>query len=91
MVKPVGHLILKPINFYNTEKHIKCTLILKVNYTCCVHITDFGLIVYQRILTLFIHETKAYKITFLLIHKGLLYKELTPYEAMNLTSSDYPI
>ena len=37
------YLTLKPANFYNTEKHVKCTLIFKVNYVCCVFITDFGL------------------------------------------------
>ena len=74
---------------YNNEKHVKRTLILQVNYVCCAHITDFGLIACQRIVC-FIHEMKAYKICFLL--KGLLYKEeLATYKALNFTSSDYPI
>ena len=42
-------LTLTPTNFYNTEKHVKRMLILKVNYACCVHITDCGIIAYQRI------------------------------------------
>ena len=45
-------LTLKAANFYNTEKHVKHTLILKVNYAFCAHITDFGLIIYRRILIL---------------------------------------
>ena len=57
-------LTLKPANFYNIEKHIKHTSILKVNYACCVHITDYGLIPYQRILALFIHIMKAYIINY---------------------------
>ena len=52
--------MLKPEKFLDTEKHVKRTLILKVTYACCAHITDFGLIAYQRILALFIHKTKAY-------------------------------
>ena len=54
-------LTLKPIYFYNIEKHVKHTLILKVYYVCYAHITDFQLIAYQRILAHFIHETKACK------------------------------
>ena len=61
------HLTLKLANFYIIYKHVKHTLILKVKYACCVHITDCGLITYQRISTLFIHGTKAYKISLLLI------------------------
>ena len=37
------------------------------------------------------HEMKAYNISFLFDIKSLLYTKLVPYEAMNLTSSDYPI
>ena len=58
---------LKPASFYYIEKHVNCTLILKVNLICCVQITDCGLIAYQRIQALFTHETKAYKIGFLLM------------------------
>ena len=39
-------LTLKPENFCNIEKHVKRTLILKVNHACCAHITDFGLMAY---------------------------------------------
>ena len=60
-------LTFNAANFYNTKKHVKHTVILKVNYACCVHITDFGLILYQRISALFTQETKAYIISFLLI------------------------
>ena len=60
-----SRVTLKSTNSYNIEKHVKHTLISKVNYACCVHITAFGLTAYQRILVLFIHETKAYKISFL--------------------------
>ena len=42
-------LTLKPASFYNIEKRVNSTLILKVNYACCVHITDCGQIAYQRI------------------------------------------
>ena len=80
---------LKPTNFHNIKKHVKCTLILEVNYVCCAHITDLGLIAYQRILAIFIQKPK---ISILLIQKGLLYKEeLTSYKAMNFTLFDYPI
>ena len=54
-------LTLKPASFYNIEKHVNCTLILKVNHVCCTHITDCGLNAYQRIKAPFTHETKAYK------------------------------
>ena len=57
-------LTLKPKNFYKIEMHVKHTLILKVNYVCCVHITAFGLNAYQRILVLFKHKKKAYKKAF---------------------------
>ena len=60
-------LNLKPAKFYNIEKYVNRTLILKVNHACCVHITDCGLIAYQRIQAPFTHKTKAYKISFLLI------------------------
>ena len=60
-------LTLKPASFYNIEKHVNCTLILKVNHACCAHITCCGLIAYQRLQALFTHEMKAYKISFLLI------------------------
>ena len=62
--KRLSLLTLKPASF---EKHINCTLILKVNYVCYVHITDCGLIAYQRIQAPFTHKMKAYKISFLLI------------------------
>ena len=60
-------LTLKPISFYNIEKHVNRTLILKVNQVCILHITHGGLIAYQRMQAPFTHETKAYKISFLLI------------------------
>ena len=37
-------LTLELANFYNAEKHVKCTLILKVNHACCAYIIDYGLI-----------------------------------------------
>ena len=64
--KPV-FLTLKPADIHNFEKHVKRTLIFEVNYACGIHITDFRLIVYHRILAVFIHEMKAYKISFHLI------------------------
>ena len=68
---------------------MKCTLILEVSYLYYVHITDFGLIAYQRILALIYTKRKLInKLSFDMI--GLLYKELTPYEAMNLTFN-YPM
>ena len=60
-------LTLKSASFYNIEKHVNRTLILKVNHACCVHITDCGLIAYQRIQAPFTHEMKGYKISFLLV------------------------
>ena len=60
-------LTLKPTSFYNIKKHGNRTLILKVNHACCAHITDCGLIAYQRIQAPFTYETKAYKVSFLLI------------------------
>ena len=42
------HFSLKSTNFYNIEKHVKRSLILKVNYEFCVHIIDFGPIAYQE-------------------------------------------
>ena len=63
----ISILTLKTTSFYNIEKHVTRTLILKVNHVCCVHITDCRLIAYQRIQAPFIHETKAYKISLLLI------------------------
>ena len=68
------------------EKYVKHTSIFKVNYACCAHITDFSLIAYQRILAVLTHETKAYKLRFLLIYMfAVQTKELTPYKAMNFT------
>ena len=56
-----------------------------------IRITDCGLIAYQRIQSPFTHGTKAYKNKLSFDIKGFLNKEeLTPYEAMNVTSS-YPI
>ena len=83
-------LTLKPAIFYNVEKHVNFMLILIVNHVCCAHITDCELIAYQRIQAPFTHKMKAYKISFLFDIERLLYEELTPYEAMNLTLS-YPI
>ena len=82
----VPPLTLKPTNFYNTEKHVKRTLILQVNYACCAHITDFGLIAYQRIFGSFYTQNQSLynKLSFHI--KSLLYKEeLTPYKAMDFT------
>ena len=62
----------KPAIFYNVEKHVNCTLILKVNHACYAHITDCELIAYQRIQAPFTHEMKAYKISFLFDIEGLL-------------------
>ena len=76
-------LILKHASFYNIEKHVNHTFILKVNHECCVHNTDRGLIAYQRIQAPFTHKMNAYKISFRLLYK----EELTPYKAMNLTLS----
>ena len=41
---------LSPLYFSlnNIEKYADGTLILKVNHACCVHISDCGLIAYQR-------------------------------------------
>ena len=57
-------LTLKPASFYNIEKHVNHALILKVNYACCVHITDRGLITYQRVQAPFTHKMKALKQAF---------------------------
>ena len=82
-------LTLKPSSFYNIEKHVNRKLILVINHECCAHITDCGLIAYQRIQALFTCETQTYKLSFGI--KSLLYKEeITPYKAMNPTSS-YPM
>ena len=43
------NLTLKPASIYNIEKHVTCTLSLKVKNACCAQITDFWLIIYQRI------------------------------------------
>ena len=67
MAKSKLSLTLTPASFYNIEKHVNHTLILKVNHACCAHITDCGLIAYQRIQAPFTHETKTYKVSFLLI------------------------
>ena len=60
-------LTLKLASFHNIEKHVNHTLILKVNHVCCMHITDCGLIAYQRIQAPFTHEMKPYKLSFVLI------------------------
>ena len=59
--KRLSLLTLKPASFYNI---INRTLILKVNHVNHVHITDCGLIAYQRIQAPFTHEMKAYKSAF---------------------------
>ena len=35
-------MVFKPACFYNIEKHVNYTLILKVKYACCAHITHSG-------------------------------------------------
>ena len=82
-------LTLKPTDFYNSEKHLKCTIILEVNYVCCAYITDFGLITYQRVLALLYMKQKL--ILLIYIKKMLYNEELVPYKATNFTSPDYPI
>ena len=57
-IRAYACLRVKPA-IYNIEKHVKHTLILKVNYAYCVHITDFGLNTYQRIEALFIHKNES--------------------------------
>ena len=52
---------------------------LIVNHVCCAHITECGLIAYQRKQTPFTHEMKAYKKLSFDI-KGMLYNEFTPYK-----------
>ena len=57
-------LTLKPANFYNIYKHVKCTLIiiLKVNYVCvlCAYYKLWAKHIPKNI-SLFVQETKAYK------------------------------
>ena len=48
------------------SKHVK-HINFEVIHACCVHITDCRLIAYQGIKAPFVHETKAYKISFLLM------------------------
>ena len=57
----IARLRIMIITHYNA-----CYVIMKVNHACCVHITDYGLIAYQRIQAPFTHETKAYKISFVI-------------------------
>ena len=64
-----GFLTLNPTSFYNIEKHVNCTLILKVNHACYAHIANCGLIAYQSIQVCFTHKMKTHEVSFLLIEK----------------------
>ena len=55
-------------------------------YACCAHITDFGLIttIPKNIGSFYTQNESLYnKLSFDI--KGLLYKELAPYKAMDFT------